>query len=254
MIPRTFCVLTLFPELIAAFAGIGLARKAVSQSQLVIEARQLRDYTTDSRRTVDDVPYGGGPGMVMQVAPLRAAIGAARARLPGAHVIHLSPQGRRLEQHHLPALLEFPHLVFVAGRYEGIDERLVERDIDAEWSIGDYVLSGGEVPALVLMDALVRLIPGVMGDPESARCDSFMDGLLDFPHYTRPEVIDGQAVPPVLLSGNHAEIARWRLQEAVRRTTARRPDLMAAALERPEVARMAAEIAREHPEKSAGEA
>lgn len=244
---RTFSLITLFPELVDAFAAIGLARKARAAGLLDIEAISPRDFATDARRTVDDVPYGGGPGMVMQVAPLRRAIAVTRERLPGAHVIYLSPQGRTLRQELLPELLARPHLILVAGRYEGIDERLIAHDVDEEWSIGDYVLSGGELPALVLMDALIRLIPGVMGDPASAEAESFARGLLDFPHYTRPENIDGQAVPPVLLSGDHARIAEWRLRAAILRTALRRPDLLAQALSQPEISRRWAEISAELP-------
>ena len=245
----SFSVITLFPALIEAFASVGLVRKARAQQLIEIETINPRDFTHDSRRTIDDLPYGGGPGMVMQVAPLRAAITAARTRHATAHVIFLSPQGRRLHQADLATLLQYQQLVLVAGRYEGIDERLVERDVDAEWSIGDYVLSGGELPAMVLLDALIRLIPGVMGAPESAQAESFIEGLLDFPHYTRPEVVDGQPVPAVLLSGNHAEIGAWRLREAVRRTLQRRPDLLVEAVRRPEVARVLAEIAAEDAQK-----
>ena len=251
---RTFSLITLFPELVDAFAAIGLARKARAAGLLEIEAISPRDFATDARRTVDDVPYGGGPGMVMQVAPLRKAIASTRKRLPGARVIYLSPQGRTLKQEYLPELLAPPHLILVAGRYEGIDERLITHDIDEEWSIGDYVLSGGELPAMVLMDALVRLIPGVMGDPASAEAESFARGLLDFPHYTRPENIEGQAVPPVLLSGDHAKIAEWRLRAAVSRTALRRPDLLARALSHPDISKLWAEISaeeREEPPKKA---
>jgi tRNA (guanine37-N1)-methyltransferase len=249
--PHAFSVITLFPALIEAFAEVGLARKAKAQKLIDIDTINPRDFTHDSRRTVDDLPYGGGPGMVMQVPPLRAAIAAARARYATPHVIYLSPQGRRLHQADLSSLLQHPQLVLVAGRYEGIDERLIEHDIDAEWSIGDYVLSGGELPAMVLLDALIRLIPGVMGAPESAEVESFSDGLLDFPHYTRPEIVDGQAVPSVLLSGNHAEIAAWRLREAVRRTHQRRPDLLADVAQRPEIAAILADILAENAQKPA---
>lgn len=247
---HSFTVITLFPEFVAAFADVGLARKARARHLVTIETLNPRDFTHDSRRTVDDVPYGGGPGMVMRVAPLRAAIQHARAHHPAAHVIYLSPQGRRLRQSDLPTLLGFENLVLLAGRYEGIDERIVARDVDAEWSIGDYVLSGGELPAMVMLDALIRLIPGVMGAQESAEAESFIDGLLDFPHYTRPESIDGQRVPAVLLSGNHAEIAAWRLREAVRRTLARRPDMLADATMSPDVARIVAQIRAETPRNS----
>jgi tRNA (guanine37-N1)-methyltransferase len=248
-----FTVITLFPELIEAFAKVGLARKARAQQLVEIETLNPRDFTHDARRTIDDVPYGGGPGMVMQVAPLRAAIKHARARRPAAQVIYLSPQGRRLQQSDLPTLLHCKELVLLAGRYEGVDERIIERDIDAEWSIGDYVLSGGELPAMVMLDALIRLIPGVMGAPESAAAESFVDGLLDFPHYTRPESIDGQTVPAVLLSGNHAEIAAWRLREAVRRTIARRPDMLAEAVRKPGVGKIIDAIADQNIEKPSNE-
>ncbi len=247
---HAFTVITLFPEFVEAFAQVGLARKATSLGLLQLNTLNPRDFTHDARRTVDDVSYGGGPGMVMQVAPLRAAIRQARASLPEAHVIYLSPQGRRLVQADMAALLQCPQLVFVAGRYEGIDERVVMHDVDAEWSIGDYVLSGGELPAMVLMDGLIRLIPGVIGAPESAIAESFMDGLLDFPHYTRPEIIDGQPVPPVLLSGNHLAIARWRLREAVRRTLVRRPDLLEQASHPVEIAKIIREITTEISQKT----
>ncbi|MSR13543.1 MAG: tRNA (guanosine(37)-N1)-methyltransferase TrmD [Gammaproteobacteria bacterium] len=224
-----FSLVTLFPEIVDAYCAIGIIRKARAAGLVDIATFNPRDFTNDERRTVDDLPYGGGPGMVMQVAPLRAAITAARERHPGSYVVYLSPQGQRLEQGAVNQLLANEHLILVAGRYEGIDERVVERDIDAEWSIGDYVLSGGELPALVLLDAIVRQIPDVLGDPDSAQTDSFMGPLLDFPHYTRPDTVDGQTVPFVLLSGNHAAIATWRLRAAVSRTLARRPDLLYAA-------------------------
>jgi len=249
----SFTVITLFPELVEVFATVGLARKAQSQQLISIETLNPRDFTDDSRRTVDDVPYGGGPGMVMQVAPLRAAIRRARSCHPNSHVIYLSPQGRRLQQQDLGRLLLHHELVLLAGRYEGVDERVVERDVDAEWSIGDYVLSGGELPALVILDALIRLIPGVMGDSASADAESFTNHLLDFPHYTRPETVDDQTVPSVLLSGNHSRIAAWRLREAVRRTMIRRPDLLRDAMKRPEVASVAAELAADAIQKAAPE-
>lgn len=250
---HSFTVITLFPELVEAFASVGLARKALAQRLVALDTLNPRDFATDARRTVDDVPYGGGPGMVMQVGPLRAAIERVRRESPDAHVIYLTPQGRRFEQRDCTELLTHRRLVLLAGRYEGIDERVIERDVDAEWSIGDYVLSGGELPALVLLDALIRLIPGVMGDPASAAADSFADGLLDFPHYTRPDLVDGQAVPEVLLSGNHARIAAWRLREAVRRTFQRRPDLLAVAPRTPEIDAILAELGAPDPQKSRGE-
>ena len=233
---QRFSVITLFPELIHEFTRIGMVRKACALGLADITTLNPRDYADDARRTVDDAPYGGGPGMVMQVRPLRLAIAAARAAGTDAHVIYLSPQGRRLTQRDVEALLTYHHLVLVAGRYEGVDERIIERDIDAEWSIGDYVLSGGELPAMVLIEAMTRLIPGVLGDAESAQMDSFSQHLLDYPHYTRPECIDDQPVPSVLLSGDHAAIAAWRLREAVRRTGERRPDLLREAAQDPTLA------------------
>jgi tRNA (guanine37-N1)-methyltransferase len=185
-----------------------------------------RDYTHDAHRSVDDRPYGGGPGMLMSYAPLTAAIAEARAAAPGSPVAYLSPQGRLLDQQAVAAMAGRPGMILVAGRYEGIDERIIERHVDEEWSIGDYVLSGGELAAMVLMDAVMRLQPGVLGDADSARQDSHVDGLLDCPHYTRPEEIDGMEVPAVLLGGNHAAIRRWRLQQALGRTWQRRPELL----------------------------
>jgi tRNA (guanine37-N1)-methyltransferase len=186
-----------------------------------------RDFTTDKHRRVDDRPYGGGPGMVMQVQPLRSTIQTAKQTLGSdAYVIYLSPQGHPLTQSDVPQLLSHRHLLFIAGRYEGIDERVIEQDIDAEWSIGDYVLSGGELAAMVIIDVLTRQLPGALGDEESAAVDSFSDGLLDYPHYTRPERIDEQPVPSVLLKGNHADIARWRLKQSLGRTWLKRPDLL----------------------------
>jgi tRNA (guanine37-N1)-methyltransferase len=175
---------------------------------------------------VDDRPYGGGPGMVMKIEPLQAAIEDAKSAVPEAPVIYLSPQGRRLDQAAVQQMAKGDGMILIAGRYEGIDERIIERYVDAEWSIGDYVLSGGELPALVLMDAVIRLVPGVLGAADSAEQDSYTDGLLDCPHYTRPEVFDGESVPKVLLSGNHEAIRRWRLKQSLGRTWMRRPDLL----------------------------
>jgi tRNA (guanine37-N1)-methyltransferase len=218
-------VVTLFPELIRDFCRYGIPRIAVERRLLTVETWNPRDYTTDRHRKVDDRPYGGGPGMVMQVQPVGAALRAARAKGEGP-VIYLSPQGRRLDQPGLRRFTALPHMVLLAGRYEGIDERLIEREVDEEWSIGDYVLSGGEPAAMVWIDALARLIPGALGDEASAERDSFMDGLLDYPHYTRPESVDGKRVPRVLLSGNHADIDRWRMKQSLGRTWQRRPDLL----------------------------
>jgi len=225
--PRRFTVITLFPEMIAAFANAGIVRRACERQIVAIDTLNPRMFADDARATVDDTPYGGGPGMVMTVAPLRKAIDSIRsASERPAHVVYLSPQGRTLSEAALPELAQHPHLVLLAGRYEGIDERLIERDIDSEWSLGDFVLSGGEIAAMAVIDALTRRLPGALGDERSARQDSFGEGLLDHPHYTRPELIDGQAVPAVLLSGNHAEIDRWRRREALGRTWLRRPDLL----------------------------
>ncbi len=205
-----------------------MSRKAIKQKLLQIEVANPRDYASDVHKTVDDRPYGGGPGMVMKVAPLRAAIGELRKRAPQKPlVIALSPQGKRITQRDIcEVVAQQAAVIFVAGRYEGIDERLYELEIDQEWSIGDYVLSGGELAAMVAIDALTRMVPGVLGHEESAQQDSFMCGGLDHPHYTRPEVIDGLRVPEVLLGGNHAEIEKWRTQQRLARTKQRRPDLL----------------------------
>ena len=220
-------VVTLFPELVRAVAESGVTGRAAAAGLLELVTWNPRDYARDRHRTVDDRPYGGGPGMVMLYAPLREAIRAARAAAPeGSRVAYLSPQGRRLDQAGVVELAQRPGLILVAGRYEGIDERLVEAEVDEEWSLGDYVLSGGELAAMVVVDCVTRLIPGALGDAESAEQDSFVDGLLDCPHYTRPETVDGCVVPPVLLSGDHAAIARWRRKQALGRTWERRPDLL----------------------------
>ncbi len=220
-------VVTLFPEMLAAVSNVGITGRAVAQSLLSIHDYNPRDFTTDKHRTVDDRPYGGGPGMVMMVEPLRAAICAARTQAPkGTRVIHLSPQGRKLDQAGLHELAGLPGLVLVASRYEGVDERLIAAEIDEEWSIGDYVLSGGELAAMVLIDGVTRLLPGALGHKDSAAQDSFSDGLLDYPHYTRPEVVEGETVPAVLTSGDHQAIHRWRQKQALGRTWLRRPDLL----------------------------
>lgn len=224
-------VVSLFPEMFAALTDYGVTGRAVKQGLLEIDFWNPRDYASDRHRTVDDRPYGGGPGMLMKVDTLRQAIHAARERGERRFgtppkVIYLSPQGRPLDQQGVRELAASGPLVVVAGRYEGIDERVVESDIDEEWSIGDYVLSGGELPAMVLIDAAARLVPGVLGHQGSAEEDSFSDGLLDCPHYTRPEVVDGRQVPEVLLSGNHAAIERWRLKQSLGRTWLRRPELL----------------------------
>jgi len=218
-------VVTLFPEMIRECCRYGIPRIAIEKGLLDLETWNPRDYTTNRHRNVDDRPYGGGPGMVMQVQPVADAIEAARAK-GGGPVIYLSPQGRRLDQAAVRRFAALPRMILLAGRYEGIDERLIEQHVDEEWSIGDYVLSGGEPAALVWIDAVTRLLPGALGDEESALRDSFMDGLLDYPHYSRPEVINGKAVPDVLLGGNHAEIERWRMKQSLGRTWQRRPDLL----------------------------
>ena len=218
-------VVTLFPEMVRDFCRYGIPLIALERGLLALGTWNPRDYAANRHRNVDDRPYGGGPGMVMQVQPVRDAIQAARAQGDGP-VIYLSPQGRRLDQRAVRRMAELSHTILLAGRYEGIDERLIEAEVDDEWSIGDYVLSGGEPAAMVWIDAVARLIPGALGDEESALRDSFMDGLLDYPHYTRPEDVDGQRVPAVLLGGNHADIARWRMKQSLGRTWQRRPDLL----------------------------
>ena len=221
-------VVTLFPEMVETLLRFGVTGRAVERGLLTVATWDPRDATHDRHRTVDDRPYGGGPGMVMKVQPLRDTLRRARAAVePPGTTLYLSPQGRPLTQDGVRALALAPRLILLAGRYEGIDERLIEAEVDEEWSIGDYGLSGGELAALVVIDAIARLLPGALNDQESAEQDSFMDGLLDCPHYTRPEEIDGRRVPAVLLSGDHAAIARWRRREALGRTWLRRPDLLA---------------------------
>ncbi|WP_323921830.1 tRNA (guanosine(37)-N1)-methyltransferase TrmD [Aeromonas caviae] len=220
-------VISLFPEMFRAITEHGVTGRAVKSGLLQIECWNPRDFTHDKHRTVDDRPYGGGPGMLMMVQPLRDAIHAAKqAAGDGAKVIYLSPQGRKLTQAGVTELATNQKLVLVAGRYEGIDERVIQTEVDEEWSIGDYVLSGGELPAMTLIDAVSRLVPGVLGDQASAEQDSFTDGLLDHPHYTRPEVLDGLTVPEALTSGNHEVIRRWRLKQSLGRTWQRRPELI----------------------------
>lgn len=222
-------VVTLFPEMFKALTDYGVTGRAITQQLLQVSLQNPRDFATDVHKTVDDRPYGGGPGMVMKVEPLRSAIDALRQQVVGAKpkVIALSPQGKKIVQRDIQLLVqEQTHVIFVAGRYEGIDERLYALEVDEQWSIGDYVISGGELAAMVIIDALARLIPGVLGHAESAQQDSFMQGLLDCPHYTRPEEIAGLKVPEVLLSGNHAQIAKWRREQQIERTKIRRPDLL----------------------------
>ena len=219
-------VITLFPEMFPAVTGYGITGRAVSRGLLEVTTFNPRDFTVDVHRTVDDRPYGGGPGMVMLYEPVSAAIRQAREQLPEAKVIHLSPQGKRLDQGDINDLSGRESMILLAGRYEGIDERVIQTGVDEEYSIGDYVVSGGELPAMIIIDAVSRNLPGVLGHDESARQDSFFNGLLDSPHFTRPEEIDGVRVPGVLLGGNHAEIRRWRLKQALGRTWLRRPDLL----------------------------
>jgi tRNA (guanine37-N1)-methyltransferase len=221
-----FDVISLFPEFVTAVAHYGVTGRAVEQRRVQLQCWNPRDFTRDRHQTVDDRPYGGGPGMVMQPEPLSRCIEAVRNAAPDSRIMLLSPQGRLLTQQSVRMLAERPGMILVAGRYEGIDERLIGALVDEEWSIGDYVLSGGELAAMVLIDAITRLLPGVLGDAESAEQDSFMQGLLDCPHYTRPEIWQERPVPPVLLSGNHAVIARWRRQQALGRTWERRPELI----------------------------
>jgi len=222
-----FDVISLMPSMFDALTQEGVVGRAIERGQAQLRLWNPRDYTSDVHRTVDDRPYGGGPGMVMKYEPLQQAIEAARGESPEARIIYLSPQGRRFDQQlAIEICAAREPLLLIAGRYEGIDERIVERYVDEEWSIGDYVLSGGELAAMVVLDALIRLLPGVLGAVDSAEQDSFMDGLLDYPHYTRPDEIDGMSVPPVLQGGNHEAIRRWRLHQALRRTWLRRPDLI----------------------------
>ena len=234
--PLRVDVVTLFPEMFASLTQYGVTRRAYEQGLWQLSPWNPRDFTSDERRTVDDRPYGGGPGMVMLPAPLEAAIGAAKeaqtaAGFSGSRVIYLSPQGAPLTHRRVVELTQMTRagegLVLLCGRYEGIDERLLARCVDEEISIGDFVLSGGEIPAMALIDAMVRQLPGALNDAGSAQQDSFVTGLLDCPHYTRPEEYAGMRVPDVLLSGHHEEIRRWRLQQALGRTWQRRPELLA---------------------------
>lgn len=220
-------VISLFPDMFRAITDFGVTGRAVKRGLLEVNLWNPRDFAHDKHRTVDDRPYGGGPGMLMMVQPLRDAIQAAK-QVAGddVKVIYLSPQGKKLTQSGVAELAQHQKLILVAGRYEGIDERVIQSEIDEEWSIGDYVLSGGELPAMTLVDAVSRLVPGVLGDMASAEQDSFTDGLLDCPHYTRPENLDGVMVPDVLLSGNHEHIRRWRLKQSLGRTWQRRPELL----------------------------
>jgi len=220
-------VVSIFPELVGQVGECGVVGRAVERQLLSLQCENPRDHTEDAHRTVDDRPYGGGPGMVLKYEPTARAIRAAKAGLPaGSPVICLSPQGEVFDQATARRFADLQGLILLAGRYEGIDERLIENEVDEELSLGDFVLSGGEIAAMAVIDAVARLLPGVLGDDESAEQDSFMDGLLDHPHYTRPESVEGQRVPAVLLSGDHARIARWRYKQALGRSFLRRPDLI----------------------------
>jgi tRNA (guanine37-N1)-methyltransferase len=219
-------VVTLFPEMFQAVHDYGVTGRAVKKDLLKITSYNPRDYAEDVHRTVDDRPYGGGPGMVMMVRPLQQAIAVAKQTHTAAKVIYLSPEGKRLEQSSVSALALEQELILVSGRYEGVDQRLIDSEIDEEWSIGDYVVSGGELPAMILIDAMARTLPGVLGHDDSASQDSFVNGLLDYPHYTRPEELDGIRVPQVLMSGDHEKIRRWRLKQSLGRTWQKRPELI----------------------------
>jgi tRNA (guanine37-N1)-methyltransferase len=225
-----FDAISLFPELFDAVLDHGITQRALDRGLYRFRAWNPRDFTDDAHRTVDDRPYGGGPGMLMQAEPLDRAIDAIEAELKAEGlapwVVHFSPRGRALDHARVMELKNKPALVLLCGRYEGIDERLLQRRVDEELSLGDFVLSGGELPALALMDAIIRQLPGALGDADSAAEDSFANGLLDCPHYTRPEVWRGEAIPAVLKGGNHAAIATWRLQQSLKLTRAHRPDLL----------------------------
>ncbi|HDR1045850.1 TPA: tRNA (guanosine(37)-N1)-methyltransferase TrmD [Pasteurella multocida] len=240
-------IISLFPEMFKAITEFGVTGRAVKQNLLQVRCWNPRDFTHDKHKTVDDRPYGGGPGMLMMVQPLRDAIQAAKAKVgEGAKVIYLSPQGRKLDQAGVKELAQHQKLILLCGRYEGIDERLIETEVDEEWSVGDYVLTGGELPAMTLIDAVARFIPGVLGKQASADEDSFAEGLLDCPHYTRPEVLDGLAVPPVLMSGNHEEIRKWRLRQSLERTWLRRPELLESLALTDEQRKLLKQIKAEH--------
>lgn len=251
MVNTVFDCITIFPEMFAALTGSGITRKALEENRWSFAAWNPRDFAENAWRTVDDRPYGGGPGMLMQPGPLEKAIQAAKTRQQQAgklksRVIYLSPQGRPLTHQRVMELAGGEEgLILLCGRYEGVDERLIERCVDEEISIGDFVLSGGELPAMTLMDAVIRQLPGVLGDAASAVEDSFVEGLLDCPHYTRPEVYEGVAVPEVLLSGNHARIRRWRLKQSLARTRKRRPELLAHRAMSAEETQLLAEISAE---------
>jgi len=239
-------VVTLFPDMVRGVLAYGVTSRAAARGLIGVHTWNPRDHASNVHRTVDDRPYGGGPGMVMMVEPLLAAIRAARAaRKDEARTIHFSPQGRRLNQPDLVHMATGQGMIVVAGRYEGVDERLMRLAIDEEWSLGDYVMSGGELAAMVLIDVLARLQPGALGDEDSVAQDSFMHGLLDYPHYTRPRTVEGLSVPPVLMQGDHAAIARWRRKQALGRTALRRPELLAGDVMNEEDQRLLSEYMRE---------
>ena len=243
-----FDVITLFPEMFAAITQGGITSRALQAGLWQLATWNPRDFTTDNDRTVDDRPYGGGPGMVMLAEPLEKALDAARAA-GGGRVVYLSPQGRKLEQGRVMELSKEASLTLLCGRYEGVDERLLERRVDEELSLGDFVISGGELAAMALIDACVRQLPGALGDERSALEGSFAEGLLDCPHFTRPELYEGRRVPAVLLSGHHAEIGRWRLKQALGRTWLRRPELLQARRMSEEEKSLLAEFQSEHSKK-----
>jgi tRNA (guanine37-N1)-methyltransferase len=244
-----FEVISLFPEMFSAVSEHGITARAKQRNLYQLNVTNPREFTTDNHKTVDDRPYGGGPGMVMLAQPLSQAIEAAKqkhlASGLNSHVIHMSPRGKPLTHERVMALSQQPALVILASRYEGVDQRLLDAYVDEEISIGDYVLSGGELPAMVLIDAIVRQLPGALGDADSAIEDSFVNGLLDYPHYTRPEIYKDLSVPEVLLSGNHAKIRQWRLQQSLLLTRAKRPDLLAARSLTKEEARLLKELDNE---------
>lgn len=221
-----FGIVSVFPEMFSAVSEYGITARAVKQERISIELWNPRDFTQDTHRTVDDRPYGGGPGMVMLAEPLKRSIAEAKRALPKAKVAYLSPQGKRFKQQYVSELAAREEIILLCGRYEGVDERLIESAVDEEWSIGDFVLSGGELAAMVMLDVLSRTLPGVLGHEDSAAEDSFYNGILDCPHYSRPEQWQGLEVPEVLLSGNHQAIRIWRLKQAIARTCLRRPDLL----------------------------
>jgi len=246
-------VISLFPPMFEAVTGYGITGRAIKNGLLSLRVWNPRDYSEDRHRSVDDRPYGGGPGMVMMIEPLARAIKLARGeQVKGAKLIYLSPQGRRLDHAGVLELSRRQGMILLAGRYEGIDERLLEREVDEEWSIGDYVLSGGELAAMVVIDAIARQLPGALGDEDSAQQDSFVEGLLDCGHYTRPEDYAGRKVPEVLLSGDHARIRRWRLKQSLGRTWLRRPDLLERLSLNSEQKQLLEEFRQEHLKEESG--